>query len=313
MPKLKQAVSQFGIDDCHSPKRNTKKAYSFNQKNTTRKVHNSNKNTGPVDYKTIILFPHSLGQTKLGVDKAPAFINKFINHKHHIIETVKNTGNLFKNIINLYKANAAVTGRRINIGGDHSMAVATIAYTLNAHPNAKVIYFDAHADINTYNSSNSKHYHGMPLSFLTGLDYNKHFKFIKNKLAFSNLLYIGSRCFDIFEVDEVYKHNILFLTPDDINNHFKESLDKILNFLGNSPTHISFDVDSVDPDYIPSTGTPVKKGLRLNNVKQILNKLSNLGNIVNMDITELNLDLGSSLDKTKSGKNTIKLFDKFLR
>ena len=67
MPQLKQAVSQFGIDDCHSPKRNTKKAYSFNRKNTTRKVHNTNKT---VDYKTIILFPHSLGQTKHGVDKA---------------------------------------------------------------------------------------------------------------------------------------------------------------------------------------------------------------------------------------------------
>ena len=38
-----------------------------------------------------------------------------------------------------------------------------------------------------------------------------------------------------------------------------------------------------------------------------------MGNIVNMDITELNLELGSSLDITKSGKNTIKLFDKFLR
>jgi arginase len=310
MSKLKQPISQFGINDCNKPKQNTKKTYGFNRKNTTRKV---NKNTTPVDYKTIILFPNSLGQTKQGVEKAPAFINKFVNHKTHIVETVKNTGNLFKNLIHLYNANAAVKGRRINIGGDHSMAVATIAYTLNTYPNAKVIYFDAHADINSYKSSNSKHYHGMPLSFLTGLDYNKHFKFIKNKLPFSNLLYIGSRCFDIFEADEVYKHNILVLTPDDINNHFKESFDKILSFLGNSPTHISFDVDSIDPTYIPSTGTPVKKGLRLSNAKQILNKLSNVGNIVNMDITELNLELGSSRDKTKSGKNAIKLFDQFLR
>jgi arginase len=313
MSKLKQSISQFGIDDCYKPKQNTKKAYLFNRKNTTRKLYNTPKPPTSVDYKTIILFPHSLGQTKLGVDKAPAFINKFINHKTHIVETVKNTGNMFKNILNLYNVNAAVTGPRVNIGGDHSMAVATIAYTLNTYANAKVIYFDAHADLNTYKSSHSKHYHGMPLSFLTGIDYNKHFKFIKTKLAFSNLLYIGSRCFDIFEADEVYKHNILVLTPDDINKHFKESFNKILQFLGNSPTHISFDVDSIDPAYIPSTGTPVKNGLRLNNAKQILNKLSAMGNIVNMDITELNLELGSSLDKTKSGKNAVKLFNKFLR
>lgn len=310
MTKSKQSVSKFGIDDCHSPKRNMTQKYLFNRTNTTRKLRES---ILPIDYKTIILFPHSLGQTKHGVDKAPVFINKFINHKTHVVDTVKNTGNIYKNILHLYNANAAVTGRRINIGGDHSMCIATIAYTLNAYPNAKVIYFDAHADINTFKSSNSKHYHGMPLSFLTGIDFNKHFKFIKNKLAFSNLLYIGSRCFDIFEVDEVYKHNVLFLTPDDINKHFKESMDKILNFLGNSPIHISFDVDSIDPAYIPSTGTPVKKGLRLNNAKQILNKLSTMGSIVNMDITELNLELGSSLDRVKSGKNAIKLFDRFLR
>ena len=313
MTKLKQSTSPVDIENGQISKRTTKKSDSLNRKNTTRKVHNKNKNDKLAHYKTIILFPHSLGQRKQGVDEAPAFITKFINHNTHVFKTVKTTGSLFKNIINLYKANAAVTGPRINVGGDHSMAVATIAYTLNTYPNAKVIYFDAHGDINTYKSSDSKNYHGMPLSFLTGLDYNKHFTFIKNKLPFSNLLYIGSRSFDDYEVEEVRKHNILLLMPDDINNHFKESLDKILHFIGNSPTHISFDVDSVDPSYIPSTGTPVKHGLRLNYAKQILNKLATMGNVVNMDITELNLELGSSLDRTKSGKNSIKLFDNFLR
>ena len=42
--------------------------------------------------------------------------------------------------------------------------------------------------------------------------------------------------------------------------------------------------------------------------------LSNLNskNIVNVDITELNMDLGSKKDGIKSGKNTEKIFDKFL-
>ena len=191
------------------------------------------------------------------------------------------------------------------------MAIATIADTLNKYPNAKVVYFDAHADINTYKSSNSKHYHGMPLSFVTGLDSSKKFSFIKNKLPFENLLYIGGRCWDIFERDEVYNRNIKFLTPDEINNNFNESINKIMNFVGSSPVHVSFDVDSIDPKYIPSTGTPVKNGIELDNAIKILDNLNNT-NIVNMDITELNKSLGSKSDGNKSVKNTEILFHKFL-
>jgi len=298
----KKTTSLFGINDCHKPKKNfTFKKYKKHSKKTKK----------PYDYKTIILFPHNLGQTKTGVEKAPKFLSKFINHKKHKVQIVKNTGNLFKNIDHLYVDNKKTAGKIVNIGGDHSMAIATIADTLNKYPNAKVVYFDAHADINTYKSSNSKHYHGMPLSYVTGIDSNKHFSFIKNLLPFENLLYIGSRCWDIFEINEVYKDKIKFLTPDDINNHFKDSLNKILNFVGDSPVHVSFDVDSIDPKYIPSTGTPVKNGVKMNNAIKILDNLNNT-NIVKMDITELNMDLGTKQDGIKSGLNTEKIFSKFI-
>jgi arginase len=293
----------FGIDDCHKPKKN----YTFKKyrKNT------SQKNKKPYNYKTIILFPHNLGQTKTGSEKAPKYLNKFVNKKKHIVKIVKNTGNIFKNLSELYKKNKDSQGKIVNIGGDHSMAISTIADTLNKYPDAKVIYFDAHADINTYKSSNSKHYHGMPLSFVTGIDSDKHFSFIKNLLPFENLLYIGSRCWDTFEVNEVYKDKIKFLTPDDINKNFADSLHKILNFVGDSPVHVSFDVDSIDPKYIPSTGTPVKNGVEMKNAMTILDKLNNT-NIVKMDITELNMDLGTKEDGIKSGINTEKLFHKFI-
>lgn len=303
MGKTKKTVSLFGINDCHRPKKNfTFKKYKNNS--SKRKKHKYN-------YKTIILFPHNLGQTKKGVEKAPKYMKKYINRKKHVVKVVKNSGHLFKNIIDLYQANEKNSGKIINIGGDHSMAIATIADTMNKYPSAKVIYFDAHADINTYKTSNSKHYHGMPLSFVTGLDKNKHFSFIKNLLPFDNLLYIGSRCWDIFEIDEVYKKQIKFLTPNDINNNFEKSLNIIMNFVHNSPIHVSFDVDSIDPKYIPSTGTPVKNGVELNNAIKILDNLNN-ANIVKMDITELNVDVGTKQDGIKSVINTENLFHNFL-
>ena len=56
-------------------------------------------------FKHVILFPHKLGQTKQGVDKTPAKMKSFINRTNHRIINVKLTGNLFKNIQNLYNAN----------------------------------------------------------------------------------------------------------------------------------------------------------------------------------------------------------------
>ena len=299
----KQVISLFGINDCNKSKKSKKN--TLNNKKTFKRA------TNPYNYKTIIMFPHNLGQTKLGVEKTPQKLDKYINKKKHFIKRVKDTNNLFTNINNLYKINMSTSGKIINIGGDHSMSIATIASTLNKYPNTKVIYFDAHADLNTYKSSKSKHYHGMPLSFITGIDHHKKFSFIKNLLPFENLLYIGSRCWDIFEVNEAHKKNIQFLTPNDINKDIQGSINKIMNFVGNSPVHVSFDVDSIDPKYIPSTGTAVKNGIELKNANHILDELNNT-NIVNMDITELNGDLGSKSDGIKSIKNTEYLFHKFL-
>jgi arginase len=300
----KNKESLFGIDDCNRPKRNTKKLFIFGNRSTSK----NRKRIKGGKFNKFILFAHDLGQTKHGVDKAVPYIAKFIKRDKI---NVKITNDLYKNINALYKANDSFAEKRINVGGDHSMSIATIAHTLNKYPDAKVVYFDAHADINTYKSSKSKHYHGMPLSFVTGLNSDKRFPFIKEKLGFDNLLYIGSRCWDPYEVNEVYKHNIKFLEPDEINKNFKASMEKILSFVGDSPIHVSFDVDSIDPKYIPSTGTPVKNGIELTNGIKILDAL-NKRNLVNMDITELNMDLGTKNDGIKSGKNTVKLFKHFL-
>ena len=312
-----QEVSLFGINDCNKPRKNSKKEYKFAklQLNNSKKkytVKNRSIKEGPSKFKNIILFPNMLGQTKPGVDKAPAQLVKFINKKHHTITSLKLTNNLFKNIQILYKANARIPGRKVNIGGDHSMSIATIADTLNRYPNAKVIYFDAHGDINTYKSSNSKHYHGMPLSFLIGLGHDPHFSFIKNKLTYDNLLYIGSRCLDQFEKDIIYKNNIRYISPDEINTNFNNVVAKIDDFIKDSPVHLSYDVDSIDPKYIPSTGTTVKHGITMTSGINILDYLYGK-NVVNVDITELNVELGSAADVKKSTDNTVLLFKQYLQ
>ena len=60
-------------------------------------------------------------------------------------------------------AAAAAAGRlALTVGGDHSIAAASIAALQRAHPTLAVIWVDAHADANTPATSPSMHYHGMP-------------------------------------------------------------------------------------------------------------------------------------------------------
>ena len=308
---------------CHLVKKNNKKDYAYNKNKNRFKtqrlkfLNTSSSFMNPKKlkqkFKKIVLYPESLGQNKPGVDQTPHKFSKLINHKDHTFIKVKMTNNLFKNLINLYNVNKAIKGPKINIGGDHSMAIATISDTLNQYPDAKVIYFDAHGDINTYDSALAKNYHAMPLSFVTGIDkdINGDFPFIKNKLKLKNLLFVGTRCLDQFEVDLIHKYNIKTITPAEINNDLPTALAKMDEFLGNSPFHISFDVDCMDPKYIPSTGTVDSGGIKLENGKKILDYLYNK-DVVNVDMTELNVSLGSLEDISGSMKSTADLFARYL-
>jgi arginase len=200
----------------------------------------------------------------------------------------------------------------VNIGGDHSMSIATVADSLNKYPALKVLWFDAHADINTRSSSLSNNYHGMPLSFLTGLDYHKKFNFIKAKLAMNRIMYVGLRDLDYYEDKIIKNYNINRISVDDIRFRNTKSINKILNFVGDNPIHLSFDVDVMDPSVIYSTGTSVDNGLYFDETKYILDKLKNK-KIVNMDITELNLDIGNNDERFMSLNNTLKLFENYIR
>lgn len=240
-------------------------------------------------------FCSHLGQPKFGVNMAPLLL---FSDKSKIYSSVNK--NLDYNLRNLYLANSSIKGKRVNLGGDHSMSIATVAHSLNNHSNLKVLWIDAHADINTPEKSKSGNYHGMPLSFLTGLVKKHSFNFIGNTLPFRNLMYIGIRDLDDFEKYILDKYMIKYITTEEFE---KNDFYKILEFIGNSPVHISFDVDSIDPSEISCTGTPVLDGLSSKSVYNLFTILRNK-NIVNLDVTEFNPFLGNDL---VSERNLVKI------
>ena len=118
-------------------------------------------------FRQLIKFPNHLGQTKLGVAQTPYSLQKLIRSDitQHMVSV---TRDLYVNLFNLFQKNQTISGPRINLGGDHSMSLATVADSLERHDNLKVVWMDAHCDLNTYNSSPSKNMHGMPMATLLG-------------------------------------------------------------------------------------------------------------------------------------------------
>jgi len=255
-------------------------------------------------FRRAILSKNRLGQTKYGVEKSPDVLKKYLN-PNTIVHSVNQGIDIFDHLNQLYLQNAFMRRERVlNIGGDHSMTIATGAHSLNTYKNMKFVWIDAHPDINTYKTSNSKNYHGMPLGYLSGLCNHPNLTFVQKRLPLKNILYIGIRDLDQHEAVIIKEKKISYITPEQCRN-VNKVLKKIGDFIGNDPVHLSFDVDSVDPIDVECTGTPVKEGLSKETAKIIVNEILTSYDVRNMDITELNLQCSNKYGQKKSLDNIL--------
>ena len=261
-------------------------------------------------FRNIILFPHRFGQRRPGVDKTPYFIKSLLHPNSNIMES--NVGkDMHINLYNLYQNNVMTCGPRVNIGGDHSMSIATVADSIRRYPDLKVIWMDAHADINTYENSNTKNFHGMPLSILTGIENESKLNFVRKRINPNNIMYVGIRDVDPFEKKVISDYQMKVVTIEEIHENPSAAWGKISNFIGNCPVHFSFDVDVLDPSVIPSTGTSVDNGLYLEPCKKIVDNMIRQ-NLISVDITELNLTIGHVEDRAKSLIHFSTLFKNYI-
>lgn len=240
--------------------------------------------------KTILGAMCKIGQRLDGVQFAPSVMNNYLKdkwgaHKYkyqaHNIVTVQD-------YIKLSDIHQTIDDP-ITLGGDHSIAMATIRSSLMKHADLKVLWIDAHADLNTPISSSTKNMHGMPLSTLLG---DSNIIDVPVKLKSHNLTYIGLRDLDRYEVTQLGVHRIKWHSSEEIST---KGTGHILNTMGLSDSdkiHVSIDVDVLDPQYFPATGTPVKDGIHPSHLTQILHYVKQ--NIIAIDIVEYNPHLDNS-------------------
>lgn len=188
----------------------------------------------------------------------------------------------------------------LTLGGDHSIAIGTISGTAKAirerlGKEIAVIWVDAHADINTPETSYSGHIHGMPLAFLTGLANDqpgRPFGWLEDnqRISVKKLVYIGLRDVDRAEKKILRELGIKAFSMHDVDRHgIGKVMDMALGWIGSdTPIHLSFDIDALDPMWAPSTGTAVRGGLTLREGDFIAECVHETGSLIALDLVEVN-------------------------
>jgi arginase len=270
------------------------------------------------------------GQRLKGVDKAPHVLRKL-----GLVETLMEGNNNIIDSYNIYYPNSIPDNRKklghysanmaemiynerqkgnkiLNIGGDHSVAIGSVNGILHNNPDTIIIWVDAHGDINTEESSSTGNAHGMPVSYLTGLENSKTLsssKYLSPKLQFNQLVYIGIRDLDPPEETILTENEILHYQATSVKEHgVIRIMDEImteLNPMGEKEIYLSFDIDALDPAEAPGTGVKANDGLSSHDAHDICEYLSNM-NCVGMDMVEINPDLDIGHRTSKLGISLIK-------
>ena len=218
------------------------------------------------------------------------------------------------------------------LGGDHSIGAGSLSGILRARPNTGVIWVDAHADINTPDTSGSGNMHGMPISFLIkdmvdtngipGFEWLSSPDMASVHLSSDSIVYVGLRDVDTMERKFIKEMNIKAFTMYDIDKYgIGAVMDKALNHLlekdANRPLHLSWDIDAVDPIHAPATGTAVRGGLTYREAHFVAEAVAKSGALASVEMVELNptlsdgagssetIELGLGLITSLMGKSII--------
>lgn len=189
----------------------------------------------------------------------------------------------------------------LTLGGDHSIAIGTVSAVVEQYPDVGLLWIDAHADINTLESTISGNLHGCPVSFLMGMhkdgDCPEALKWVPGNLRPEKIAYIGLRDVDkgekkILSDLGIKAYSMYHVDRYGINSVIEMALEAI-NPGGKGPVMCSYDVDAVDPLFVPATGTPVRGGLTLREALFLSERLAETGKLVALDVVECNPALAS--------------------
>ncbi|MCY7376479.1 MAG: arginase, partial [Pyrinomonadaceae bacterium] len=191
------------------------------------------------------------------------------------------------------------------LGGDHSIALGTFSAIASFyHAQEKeigLIWLDAHADINTADSSPSGNVHGMPLAALLGEGESSmvNLEGYAPKLNPKFFAHVGARDLDLGEKRRIREFGLAdnFFTMSDIDRRgMLACIEDAVKIAGNAPDGfaVTFDVDIIDPRFAPGSGTLVRGGITYREAHLALEIIADRSGMRSCEIVEVNPMLDQS-------------------
>ncbi|MEH6989264.1 arginase [Cytobacillus firmus] len=285
---------------------------------------------------SIIGMPMDLGQMRRGVDMGPSAIRYAgVNERLKcLFEEIHDQGDIAigrpevqidpnSNLRNLHliaektemlaeKVDHAIKDGSfpLVLGGDHSIAIGTLAGVSKHYTNLGVIWYDAHGDLNTAETSPSGNIHGMPLAVSLGMGH----PLLTNvggygpKVKPENIVIIGARSLDEGERELIKEKGIKVYTMHEIDRlGMTKVMEESITYLKErnaDGVHLSLDLDGLDPHDAPGVGTPVIGGISYRESHLAMEMLAEAQIITSAEFVEVNPILD---DKNKTATVAVAL------
>jgi arginase len=265
----------------------------------------------------IVGAPIDLGQARRGVDMGPSAIrySGLAERLEGLGVEVEDAGNVVAALpetagmedeharyLDEILATCGEIGRRVAgaaaadqtplvLGGDHSVAMGTLAGLSSISGPGGVLWVDAHADLNRPQTSPSGNVHGMPLAAaLGGCGFSIEGFGAPPWTDSSRVALVGIRELDSGEKEFVRERGIAAFTMSEIDRQgvgeiVRRAIDVVT---GDNFVHLSLDVDVCDPEIAPGVGTPVRGGLSYREAHLAMELISEASILTSMEVVEVN-------------------------
>jgi arginase len=177
------------------------------------------------------------------------------------------------------------------LGGDHSMAMGTVAGLLDVKADVGVLWIDAHGDINTPQTTPSGNIHGMPLAAMLGhARIAQRLRFQTRHVRPERVVLFGTRTLDPGERVTIRELGIRMFTMTEIDQIGMQAAVRsaVERLAGPGGIHVSLDMDAVDPLEAPGVGTPWPGGLTYREAHLAMEMLAATGEVTSMEVAEVN-------------------------
>lgn len=284
---------------------------------------------------TIIGLPMDLGQNRRGVDMGPSAIRyaEVVERLDSLGFDVEDSGDIMigrpaqldtseTKLNNLKEVTIgsrllaekvdAILGKNsfpLVLGGDHSIAIGTLAGASKHYENLGVIWFDAHGDLNTDETTPSGNIHGMSLAVSLGLGNDElvNIHGYSPKIKPENVVIIGARSLDEGERKLITSKEIKVFSMHEIDRRGMAAvMEETIAFFNEKTdgVHLSVDMDALDPIDAPGVGTPVLGGITYRESHLAMEMLSESGIVTSAEFVEVNPILD---DKNKTATVAVAL------